>query len=83
MTWDHLIYFAVAAAFCWITGSVTSFFKGQKAFYWTVFLYAAGIVIYGSFSFLDIAKTTSAGYHGRNPGSGIPCSLHWPVGSHI
>ncbi|MFA5769007.1 MAG: cytochrome C assembly protein, partial [Bacteroidales bacterium] len=49
MTWDHLTYFAVAAACCWMTGSVTSFFFRKKAALWTVILYTAGILIYASF----------------------------------
>jgi ABC-type transport system involved in cytochrome c biogenesis permease subunit len=49
MTWDHLIYFAVAAAFFWIAGSVTSFFDRRKASLWSLIVYSTGIIIYSSF----------------------------------
>jgi hypothetical protein len=69
MTWDHLIYFAVAAAFFWIAGSVTSFFDRRKASLWSLIVFSTGNYHLRLFyyRFLDISKTTATGHHGRNP----------------
>lgn len=50
MTWDHHIFFAIAAALLWGAGAVLSFRRTQKSFFWTIVLYTAGILVYGSFA---------------------------------
>lgn len=49
MTWEHHIIFAAVAAVFWIAGSVTSFIQVRKSPAWTIWLYAAGVMVYAAY----------------------------------